>query len=180
MLGPSHMQAAKPTQFTLDVLLPDSSSQLVDDARTLLMEYGQFVAAQPGVASFCYGALEREAADLPQSYLDQRGGAIVARVDGDPVGFVAWRSLPQPELDSAWELKRLWLRPVARGLGLGRTLVQAVIDRARGASKSLLLLDTAPDAMTAALALYRDMGFEECAAYNGRPAEGILYLRKAL
>ena len=42
----------------------DSSAALVQTARELLLEYGRFVAAQPTVASFCYGDLEKEAAEL--------------------------------------------------------------------------------------------------------------------
>ena len=62
--------------------------------------------------------------------------------------------LPAPELASAWELKRLWLRPQARGLGIGRALVREVLDRAEANGKSIVLLDTAPDVMPAVYRLY--------------------------
>ena len=135
--------------LTLEELTPDSAQSTVESARELLLEYGRFVQAQPGVASFCFGALEREVERLPESYWEQAGGAILASLDGFPAGFVAWRSLPG--LDSAWELKRLWTRPEARGSGLGRRLVEAVEQRARAAGKSRLVLDTAPDAMVSRL-----------------------------
>lgn len=163
---------------TLEELAPDSAQTTVESARELLLEYGRFVQAQPGVASFCFGALEREVERLPESYLEQDGGAILARLDGLPAGFVAWRSLPA--LDSAWELKRLWTRPEARGSGLGRRLVEAVEQRARAAGKSRLVLDTAPDAMAAAHRLYLDLGFQPCPAYQGPALEGIIYLSKRL
>jgi putative acetyltransferase len=187
--GPNPSNSPQPTplalpQYTLEELTPHSQDEILNAAKELLLEYGKFVAAQPSVATFCLGALEREAADLPQSYLDQGGGAIIAALAASPVhhqiGFVAWRSLPIPELNTAWELKRLWTRPEARGLGIGKALVQAVFDRALAADKTHILLDTSPDAMPAACRLYRQMGFVECASYNGPPAEGIVYMSKTL
>jgi GNAT superfamily N-acetyltransferase len=161
-------------------LTTETPATIIASARELLLEYGRFVAAQPDVSSFCFGALEQEAANLPQSYLDQRGGAIVALADNQPIGFVAWRSLPAPELATAWELKRLWTRPEARASGTGRALVQAVLDRARASAKSVVLLDTAPHAMPAAHKLYLQMGFLECPPYNGPSLYGIIYMRKRL
>ena len=151
--------------LTLEERAADSAQSTVETARELLLEYGRFVQAQPGVASFCFGALEREVERLPQSYLEQGGGAILAWLEKSPAGFVAWRSLP--ELASAWELKRLWARPESRGSGLGRRLVEAVEQRARAAGKSRLVLDTAPDAMAAAHQLYLKLGFQPCPPYNG-------------
>jgi len=168
------------TSYALEELTRHSHGEKLDAAKRLLLEYGQFVTAQPGVASFCLGTLEREAADLPHSYLDQGGGAIIATLSGQHIGFVAWRGLPIPELATAWELKRLWTRPEARGTGIGRALVQAVLDRAGVANKSIILLDTAPDVMAAAYRLYRSMGFVDCPPYNGRSPEGIVYMSKAL
>jgi GNAT superfamily N-acetyltransferase len=165
-----------------DVTL-ESSQDVVLAAKELLLEYGQFVRAQAGIASFCYGALEQEAAELPQIYLGQSGGVLVGGIDSGWVGFVAWRALPTPVIanpETAWELKRLWIRPDARGSGLGRIMVQAVIDRARTAGKTLLYLDTAPDSMPTAHRLYLEMGFVECPAYSGPPLQGIAYLKKSL
>jgi putative acetyltransferase len=158
----------------------DSSAALVQTARELLLEYGRFVAAQPTVASFCYGDLEKEAAELPHSYLSQNGGTIVAFRSREAIGFIAWRTLPAPELASEWEIKRLWIRPQARGIGLGRILVQEVIRRALDAGKSRLLLDTEPNSMAAAHRLYIEMGFSECPSYNGPAKPGIVYMHKEL
>jgi GNAT superfamily N-acetyltransferase len=182
---PATVRAASTTGITLEELAWDSPPETLSTAQELLLEYGQFVAAQPRVGSFCYGDLQNEVSGLPGSYLNQQGGALVARTTQSEtplnwVGFVAWRTLPVPELAAAWELKRLWIRPAGRGLGLGRVLAQAVIDRAKSAGKSLLLLDTAPHAMSAAYRLYLDMGFLLCPAYNGPPAEGIVYMCKHL
>src|ERR1700738_3744927 len=153
---------------------------LLAQARELLLEYGRFVMSQPTAARFCLETLEKESARLPLSYHEQGGGALVGLVDGAPVGFVAWRKAPGQLADRAWELKRLWVRPQARGTGLGRALAQAVRDRAAEACQKAVYLDTVPTAMAAAHRLYLAMGFKPCAPYNDNPVEKLEYLRKDL
>jgi GNAT superfamily N-acetyltransferase len=153
---------------------------LLAEARELLLEYGRFVIAQPGVARFCFGSLEKEAAHLPQTYIEQGGGCMVARRDSVLFGFVAWRAVPASIGADAWELKRLWVRPRGRGMGMGRALTQAVLDRAADAKKSGVYLDTVPEAMASAHRLYLDLGFVPCAQYNDNPVDGLAYLVKFL
>jgi GNAT superfamily N-acetyltransferase len=101
-------------------------------------------------------------------------------VNDAPAGFVAWRRVPAPFADEAWELKRLWVRPQGRGTGLGRALTQAVLDRAVAAGRNAVYLDTVPSAMGTAHGLYLAMGFRRCDPYGDNPIETIEYLRKAL
>ena len=121
--------------FTIEEIRSDASETTLASARALLLEYGRFVVAQPGAARFCFGTLEKEAARLPLSYLEQSGGCLIAYVQDLPAGFVAWRALPETIAPQAWELKRLWVRPQARGLDLGRALTQPVLDRAVAAGR---------------------------------------------
>ncbi len=158
----------------------DHEPGTLEAARELLLEYGRFVIAQPGVARFCFGTLEKEAERLPLGYIEQGGGCLLARADRTPVGFVAWWVLPETVAPGAWELKRLWVRSEGRGMGLGRALTQAVLDRAVAAGRTAVYLDTVPEAMTAAHRLYLDMGFVPCHAYNDNPVEGLAYLVKRL
>lgn len=161
-------------------LTSDHPATLVAAARELLLEYGRFVMAQPGVARFCFGSLEKEAAKLPLSYTEQGGGCLVAKAGAELLGLVAWRMVPASVALDAWELKRLWVRPEGRGLGLGRALTQAVIDRAVAASRSAVYLDTVPEAMASAHRLYLELGFVPCAPYNDNPVDGLAYLVKYL
>jgi putative acetyltransferase len=174
------LRAIASRTVTLTQVAQTSPDSILAHARELLLEYGRFVIAQPAAARFCFGSLEQEAARLPLSYMEQGGGCLVAYVDGDPAGFVAWRTIPDRVEAGAWELKRLWVRPSARGLALGRTLTQAVIDRAGAAGRKAIYLDTAPASMGAAYRLYLDMGFEPCPPYNDNPVEGLAWLRKSL
>jgi GNAT superfamily N-acetyltransferase len=175
---------AHPTSIARTVVLVQlqlcAAEGTLAEARELLLEYGRFVIAQPGAARFCFGTLEQEAARLPRSYIDQGGGCLMALVDGAAAGFVAWRALPETVAPDAWELKRLWVRPEARGQSLGRRLTQAVLDRAADAGRKYIYLDTAPAAMGGAHRLYLDLGFVPCPPYNDNPVEGLAWLRKSL
>jgi ribosomal protein S18 acetylase RimI-like enzyme len=173
------VEAAPRTFYLHEITTTDSEGTLAQ-ARDLLLEYGRFVIAQPGAARFCFGSLEKEADALPLSYHAQGGGCLMAYAQSQPAGFIAWRAIPETVEPHAWELKRLWVRPVARGLSLGRALTQAVLDRAIAAGRNAVYLDTAPTSMAAAHRMYLDLGFKPCAPYNDNPVEGLAYLRKEL
>ena len=162
------------------VELAAGSSSMISEARELLLEYGRFVVAQPGVARFCFSSLEQEAERLPVSYQERGGGCLMARVDGKAAGFVAWRELESNVAPNSWELKRLWVRSSARGLGLGRSLTLAVLDRAVKAGRQAVYLDTVPESMAAAHRLYLEWGFTPCSQFNDNPVEGLAYLVKYL
>jgi putative acetyltransferase len=167
-------------QIRLAEIDTNSDSATIAAARELLLEYGRFVIAQAGAAKFCFGSLEKEAADLPGGYFNQGGSCLLAYAGESPVGFVAWRPVPADLAPCAWEMKRLWVRPEARGLGLGRTLTMAVLDRARTAQRTAVYLDTAPASMWIAYRLYLELGFKPCAPYNDNAMEGITYLSLSL
>ena len=73
-------------------------------------------------------------------------------------------------------MKRLYVRPAFRRFGLGRTLAEALLDEARRAGYSTMLLDTL-DEMESARELYASLGFEECAPYYFNPIPGAHYLK---
>jgi ribosomal protein S18 acetylase RimI-like enzyme len=175
------METTAPQSRTIKITeLTAGSPSEIEEARELLLEYGRFVVAQQGVVRFCFGSLEKEAQALPAGYQEQGGGCLLAHADGKPVGFVAWRALPSARRADAWELKRLWVRPSARGLGLGRTLTVEVLNRATQAGRKAVYLDTVPESMAAAHRLYLELGFTPCERYNDNPVEGLAYLVKLL
>jgi GNAT superfamily N-acetyltransferase len=165
---------------TLEEVAADAPVETLAEARTLLFEYGQFVLSNRAMAGFCYGSLEKEAKWLPDSYTERGGGCLLARIDDAAAGFVAWRDISSDALPSAWEVKRLWVRPATRGLALGRTLTQAVLDRAAEAGRKAVYLDTVPAVMPEAHKLYLAMGFTPCPRYNDNPVAGVEFLMKLL
>jgi catechol 2,3-dioxygenase-like lactoylglutathione lyase family enzyme len=72
-------------------------------------------------------------------------------------------------------MKRLYVRPQYRSEGLGRKLIEAIIEAARAKGYRFIRLDTLPE-MQKAIALYRRMGFQEIAAYCNNPIPGALYM----
>ena len=104
-----------------------------------------------------------------------RGALLLATVDGSVAGCCALRPLDTADYPNASEMKRLYVRKVFRGLGLGRRLAESALDAARQAGYSCVLLDTLDD-MEAARALYGELGFAEIPPYYHNPIAGAHYL----
>ena len=122
----------------------------------------------------CFQHFDEELAQLPGYYAPPRGCMLFAETSEGIAGGVALR--PRPTNDrEVCEVKRLYVRPVARGSGAGRALAEAVIERARAIGYSEIKLDTLAT-MDAARALYASLGFEECAAYYVNPLPGVTYM----
>ena len=141
-----------------------------EEVRALLREYA---AALPFELDF--QDFDRELAGLPGAYTPPRGALLLARVDGEAAGCVALR----PLAENACELKRLFVRPAARGLGLGRRLTTAIVSEARRLGYARMRLDTTPG-MEAAQALYAELGFVETAPYRHNPVPGTRFLELEL
>ncbi|MFE0459188.1 GNAT family N-acetyltransferase [Kitasatospora sp. NPDC058965] len=93
-----------------------------------------------------------------------RGLFLVARLHGEPVGCAGLK-LPA---GAPAEIKRMWVAPHARGLGLARRFLAELEARAAEHGRTLLRLDT-NKALTAAIRLYHSYGFEEVPAFNDEP-----------
>ena len=173
---------AQSARTRIEEITTATAESVLARGRELLLEYGGFVIAQPGAGRFCFGSLREEAERLPSSFTEQGGGCLMAWAHDEPAGFIAWRALPASSVvpPGSWEMKRLWVRPASRGLGLGRSLTEAVLRRAAVAGCRAVLLDTAPASMGAAHRMYLDLGFTPCAPYNDNPVEGLVYLVKNL
>ena len=116
---------------------------------------------------------------LPGDYAPPRGALLLALVGDAVAGCCALRPLDASDYPNAAEMKRLYVRPAFRGFGLGRQLSEAILDEARRAGYSCVLLDTLDD-MEAARALYEDLGFEEIPPYYHNPHAGAHYLKVEL
>jgi len=80
----------------------------------------------------------------------------------------------------AGEMKRLWVEPCFRRLGLGRRLVVGAIEWARSQGYGAVVLDTVNEAMPEAGELYRSLGFEETGRFNNNPVSGVRFYKLML
>jgi putative acetyltransferase len=151
-------------------LMPQSAQDLAATAE-IFREY----ALGLGV-DLCFQDFDAELADLPGDYAPPRGALLLASVDGIVAGCCALRPLDSSDYVNAAEMKRLYVRPAFRGMGLGRQLADAILDAARIAGYGSVLLDTLDD-MEIARAMYEDLGFKEIPPYYHNPLAGAHYLK---
>jgi len=140
-----------------------------DDAaivRAIFVEYAEGLGFD-----LCFQGFESELAELPGKYAPPGGCVLLAWDGAEAVGCVALR----PVDAQRGELKRLYVRPGARGHSLGRRLVERVCGEARAAGYRWICLDTLPS-MAAAVTLYVAMGFEPIEPYAFSPFAGVMFM----
>lgn len=142
----------------------------METVRELLREYQQALGI-----SLCFQGFADELRDLPGDYRPPTGRLLIAFHDAQPIGCVALRSLDHIR----GEMKRLYVRPAARGLGAGRALVDRLLAEAAVIGYAEIVLDTLPS-MTAAQRMYRQLGFRDIPPYCANPVDGARYLGLAL
>ena len=126
-------------------------------------------------------AFDAELAALPGPYRAPAGALLLAKgADGAPLGCIALKPLDDPGGEgAACEIKRLYVRPEARGAGLGQALVAAILAAASTAGHAEIKLDTLAE-MTAARALYRRFGFTDIPDYGTFPYPGLICLGRRI
>ena len=149
-----------------------NSGEHYEVARELFREY----QASLGI-DLCFQSFEEELAGLPGKYAPPKGTLLLAfGEDGTAAGVIAMR----PINDEICEMKRLYVRPTARGQNLGRQLIERLFEEARARGYTKMRLDTLTGLMDRAIALYRSYGFYEIPAYYESPMENELYLEAKL
>lgn len=154
----------------LSFVQAESPAQIAQ-ARELFLEYAQSLGF-----SLCFQNFDRELAGLPGDYAPPEGRLLLAQYDGQLTGCVALHRLE----DGICEMKRLYLRPQFRGLGIGRALADRIISEARQIGYQRMRLDTVEPVMRDAVAMYRKIGFREISPYCSNPIAGALYMELQL
>ena len=169
-------------------------------ARTLLQEYANALDFD-----LCFQRFDAELTNLPGDYAPPSGRLLLAYINDEPAGCIALHAWSEelaprhegrgeraasarPREQSArakplaaetWnkcEMKRLYVRPQARGHNLGHLLIDRVLAEARSIGYTHMRLDTIRGTMDHAIALYREYGFYEIPPYRPNPQAGVLYL----
>ncbi len=135
-----------------------------DAVQRELAAYFAFLGETPDPAG-----LDHDVAEWEKEYGGDSGAfLVVVEPAGDVVGTAGIRLL-EPAVG---ELKRMWIRPDSRGLGLGRRLMDCCLEEARALGCRILKLDS-ERRLEAAVHLYRSYGFKEIPDYNGNPRAEI-------
>jgi carbonic anhydrase len=144
-----------------------SSKSDSEHARALFKEY----EAGLGI-SLCFQNFDQELANLPGDYAPPRGRLLLAREYDQVMGCIALRPLGP----TTCEMKRLFVRSEYRDRGVGRVLVEAIIEEARKIGYTHMRLDTIADRMDRAVALYKSIGFVEIPPYRDNPVDSATFL----
>ena len=134
----------------------------IDVVREIFVEYSRSLPVD-----LCFQGFAEELAGLPGAFAPPSGRLLLVLDGGRAVGCGALRKFA----DHVCELKRMYVRPTHRRLGLGRRVAVELIETARRIGYPKMRLDTLPS-MTEAMELYRSLGFKEIRAYRFNPVEG--------
>lgn len=140
------------------------------EVRTLIREYSKRLGRD-----LSFQNIGDELENPAHKYTAPEGELLVA-IEGERVlGMVAYHR----HSDRRCEMKRLYVRPEARGMHVGHALVKEIMAHAKKAGYQEMVLDTISP-LRAAISLYKKYGFEECAAYYDNPMDDVIYMRKQL
>jgi ribosomal protein S18 acetylase RimI-like enzyme len=144
-------------------------AHLARDLEVVRQLFGEY--AESLDIDLCFQNFEEELTSLPGKYQLPHGRLLLAW-DGElALGCVALRPIDA----ETCEMKRLYVKPQARGLQLGRRLAERVCAEARDAAYRRICLDTLPT-MTAAIRIYESLGFTGIGPYVFNPVEGAIFL----
>ena len=144
------------------------SDQEKQEVKNLILEYSKFLGVDLAFQKF-----EDELADVSIRYAS--GAVLIALYDGKTAGCVCLKQIG----DGISEMKRLYVKPEFRGLNIGRSLAEEIINVAREKGFKAMYLDTL-ESLKSALELYRSIGFIETEKYYENPFEGVVYMKLEL
>ncbi|MBI1189571.1 MAG: GNAT family N-acetyltransferase [Tepidisphaera sp.] len=157
-------------------------------ARALFAEYASTLP-ESAQRSLRHQGFDAELANLPGKYAPPGGIILLAHAtppDSPPtyLGVVALRPLDPSGIlpgdpTPICEMKRLYVRPAARGLKAGRLLCEHLLAAAKAAGYRMMKLDTESD-FIAATTLYRSLGFTDIPRYNDDPEACTLWMGRVL
>lgn len=143
------------------------------DRQDVISIFREYVSSP--TVSLDFQEYEAEFADLPGKYAAPEGRLLLAQEAGAVLGCAALRRVDE----STCEMKRVYVRPAARGRNLGRLLVEAILREAKLAGYARICLDVLPE-FTAAQQLYAAMGFVPAEPVSFNPVPGTKFLALSL
>lgn len=142
----------------------------LEEVRDIFVEYAAFLQVD-----LCFQDFEKELQTLRQVYLPPFGCIILAKEENQVLGCIALK----PIGEGVCEMKRLYVKPAARGKGLGNQLVEELIGFAQKVGYKTMKLDTI-SSLKEAIKLYRAKGFVETNPYVYNPLADVYYFQLTL
>lgn len=143
-----------------------ASLDRMDEAYAIVREYYEAVGV----------VVRDDPESFAREYFGDGSGVWLAYDGTGVVGCIALRPLPRYE--RAGEIKRMYVKPGHRGLGVAEQLLKSLEDYAVEVGYRTLYLDTKDD-LTAAIRFYQRHGYEPCERYNENP-QATIFMKKDL
>jgi ribosomal protein S18 acetylase RimI-like enzyme len=154
----------------------------IEQVRGLWREFAEFLkdcfherAEMPDFKEYLQNYEKEVANHLPGRFGPPAGCLLLAKDKDDPAGCVGLMDLG----DGVCEMRRLFIRSEYRGLGIGKDLVEAVIEQGRNISYTSMRLNT-NRRMPEAQKLYRSLGFEDIEPYEHFEVDGMVFMELKL
>ena len=144
-----------------------------DNARKLFIDYAESLGF-----SLSFQGFEDELGHLPGKYAGPIGCILLAWDELDCLGCVGCVGL-RPLSDDVCEIKRLYVKPLYRGTGLGRLLTEKIVQLGIDKKYTRMQLDTL-NSMQSAVGLYKSLGFVEIDQYYNNPHPEVVFFELTL
>lgn len=143
----------------------DALPEDMDAVRRLFTAYQEWLNDD-----ICFAGFNTELQNLPGDYTAPTGALLVIERKNRLVACAGLRACGSGNV----ELKRLYVEPESQGMGVGKRLLETVLERARFLQYKQLLLETLP-VMESAIGLYKSAGFIEIENYSEIERAGVRF-----
>jgi ribosomal protein S18 acetylase RimI-like enzyme len=146
---------------------PDSAA--LETVRQLFLEYADELQE-----NLCFQSFDAEVKDPMKKYGPPKGALFVAYWNESPAGCIALQALKE---EGVCEMKRLYVKPAFRKYGIGRALVEQLLEASHELQYTSMRLDTL-ERLQPAIKLYEQYGFKLINAYYENPLPGVVYMER--
>ena len=148
---------------------PETKEEITK-AKELIIEYIKWLNQD-----LAFQNIEDELINFPKKYEEPDGAFIIAKDNDKVIGCVGLKKLD----DNICEMKRLFVNDIYRGKGVGKRLVEKIIEEAKDKNYKKMRLDTLKT-MESALKIYYKNNFYKIEPYYNNPNKDVVYIEKIL
>lgn len=154
-------------------IYPFETEEDTENAKKLLKEYADFLKELMGKHSqswvdYHHHKILNEANSLPREYISPKDCILLAKYKDEIASCIAISKINT----NLCHLKRLYIKPQFRRMGIGRKLTEAIIKKAVQLKYKRIFLHTNVKLLIGVKELYLSFGFKETRHINGSPLKG--------